>query len=145
MDTPVIRYLQTATSNKAKVVLNLFVQASHLLGLTSRVRCDHGGKNIDVALFMTLVRGHGRSSVLTGRSVQNQRTERLWRDVASQVTEYIYKLFYEMKDESILDISQDLHRHALKLTCLPVINSRMDEFHRAWNPLQSGHIQNRRC
>ena len=129
----VIPYLQTATSNEAKVVLNLFVQASHFLGLPSRVRCDHGGENIDVALFMTMVRGQGRGSVLTGRSVHNQHIERLWRDVSSQVTEYFYRLFYQMEDEGILDISQDLHRYALQLTCLPLINSRMDEFRRAWN------------
>jgi len=67
-------------------------QASHFLGLPSRVRCDHGGENTDVALFLTMVRGQGRGSVLTGSSIHNQRIERLWRDVSSQVTEYFYKL-----------------------------------------------------
>lgn len=129
----VIPYLQTSNSNKATVVLNLFAQACHLLGLPSRVRCDHGVENIDVALFMTMVRGQSRGSVITGRSVHNQRIERLWRDVATQVTEQFYTLFYEMEDEGILDISADVHLCALQLTCLPVINARMNEFRRAWN------------
>ncbi len=40
-----------------------------------------GGENVDLAHFMVLLRGEGRGSHLTGRSVHNQRIERLWRDV----------------------------------------------------------------
>jgi len=129
----VITFLQTSTSNQAMVVLNLFAQACANLGLPSRVRCDHGGENMDVAIFMTLVRGDGRSTVIAGKSVHNQRIERLWRDVATQVTEYFYKLFYSFEDEGVLDVDNDTHLIALQLIFLPVINARMNSFRQAWN------------
>jgi hypothetical protein len=128
-----ITYLHTSTTNTAKTVLHLFVQACVRHGLPSRTRFDHGGENVDVAIFMNLVRGVDRGSALTGRSVHNQRIERLWRDVATQVTEFFYKLFYELEDEGVCDITDDLHLCALHITFLPEINIRMNEFRLAWN------------
>lgn len=128
-----ICFLQTSTNNTAKTVLNLFAQACVKYGQPSRVRCDHGGENIDVAIFMNLVRGTGRASVIAGKSVHNQHIERLWRDEAKEVTDFFYHLFYELEDEGACDITQDMHLCAMRITFLPVINARMNEFRRAWN------------
>jgi len=128
-----ITFLQTGTNNTANAVLNLFVQAAHKYGLPSRVRCDHGGENVNVALFMNLVRGTDRSSIVLGKSVHNQRIERLWRDVATQVTEFYYMLFYQMEDEDILDCSNSIHICALHCVFLPHINKRMHDFQSGWN------------
>jgi len=128
-----ITFLKTTTDNTSKTVLSLFVQACTKLGLPSRVRCDRGGENIDVALFMNLMRGTGRASVIAGKSVHNQRIERMWRDVAANVTAYFYSLFYQLEDEGICDINNDVHTAALHLVFLPEINNQMDNFRRAWN------------
>jgi hypothetical protein len=82
---------------------------------------------------MNLMRGTGRSSVIAGKSVHNQRIERLWRDVATQVTEYFYRTFYELEDDGSCDINNDFHLVALQFVYLPVINARMNDFRRAWN------------
>lgn len=129
----VVTFLQTSTNNKAKSVLNLFVQACTQLGLPTRVRCDHGSENIDVAIFLSLVRRPDQASVITGRSVHNQRIERLWRDVATYVTEYFYTLFYELEDNGSLDVADDVHLCALHVVFLPIINDRMNNFRKAWN------------
>ncbi|XP_038565761.1 E3 ubiquitin-protein ligase RNF126-like [Micropterus salmoides] len=52
-----------------------------LLGMESRIRCDHGGENNAVCLFMNIYRGLERGSAIRGRSVHNQRMERLWGDL----------------------------------------------------------------
>ena len=129
-----ITVLETTTNNTANSVLRMFTQACVKLGIPSRVRCDRGTENIDVALFMNVMRGANRASCIAGKSVHNQRIERLWRDVASNVTAFFYALFYELEDEGALDINYEMHISALHVVFLPEINKRMDEFRQfSWN------------
>lgn len=71
-------YIHCSDNNRSSTVLSFFTKgASEFGGLPSRVRCDKGSENRLVALHMLSHRGIDRGSVLVGRSVHNQRIERL--------------------------------------------------------------------
>lgn len=108
-----ITYINCSTDSKALKVLTYFVRATCLYGLPSRVRSDHGGENTLVALLMNLLQGQGQARHITGRSVHNQRIERLWRDVFQQVVHYFYRLFYSFEDEQILNPEDNTQKMAL--------------------------------
>ena len=101
--------------------------------MPSRVRCDHGGENVLVGVLMNVLRGLCRSSFITGRSVHNQRIERLWKDVHKEVTQPLYIKFYDMEDAGRLQADDELHRLALQTVFLPIINENLTNFAAAWN------------
>ena len=74
-----IVFLQLSNNNCSSTVMKLFHSAIEMYGLPSRVRCDKGGENVQVSEYMLRhpLRGPDRGSVLVGRSVHNQRIERL--------------------------------------------------------------------
>ncbi|XP_069131834.1 uncharacterized protein [Argopecten irradians] len=127
-----ITFLECGADNLSKTVLNLFIGAVMRYGLPARVRSDHGGENIQVALFMNLVQ-NSTTSHLTGRSVHNQRIERLWRDVQEQVGNVFYQKFYMMEDSGILDINNDSHICALQMVYIPEVNKKLHSFMKGWN------------
>lgn len=103
-------YLKCSNNNKSVTVLQCFQEAVELFGLPKHVRyfnshkkflcnflikeitrvlkilllrADMGIENRDVAWFMLNhpARGPLSKSFITGKSVHNQRIERLWKDV----------------------------------------------------------------
>ena len=101
-----ITYLRISNNNRATTAFSAFEADISQYGIPSRVRTDRGGENVDIARFMLTHpdRGPGRGSIITGRSVHNQRIELLWRDLYSG---FFYKLFYDMEDEGLL-VSDDV-------------------------------------
>ena len=121
-------YLKCSSNNKADIVLNLFMEAVEEYGLPSRVRSDKGGENVKVSLFMLEhpQRGPGRGSVITGRSIHNQRIERLWRDVFEGVLYIYYHLFHHLETCGKLNSSNPVHLFCLQYVYLPRINRHLD-------------------
>ena len=91
-----ITFLRAADNNSSTTVLHSFLRAAYQYDAPSRVRCDHGGRNILVGMFMVRYRGCNRGSIFTGRSVHNRRIQRLWVDVFTGWTYSLGVLLYIM-------------------------------------------------
>ena len=136
-------YLNCHTNNRACTVHQSFLGAVSRWGLPSRVRCDRGGENIDVVEYMINRRGTDRGSALVGRSVHNQRIERLWRDVYADVLDTFYCIFMSMEDIGMLDPISELDLWCLHYCFCDVINEKLKSWVNAWirHPLSSEQNQ----
>lgn len=125
-------YLQCTENNQADTMLSCFLTGVKEFGLPIRVRTDKGMENVRIADYMIHNRGSNQSSILVGKSVHNQRIERLWRDVFDGVLCFYYHLFYFMEDSLILDPLNDIHIAALHHVFLSKINERLYIWKKAW-------------
>jgi hypothetical protein len=126
-------FLGASNNNRASTVLDLFVDAIAKFGVPSRVRCDHGGENVDVCLFMEVFRGYGRGSAIRGRSVHNQRIERFWVDMWKCCTHLFYNRFQFLEQEGILNPDNPGHVWCLHYVFIPRLNRELALFSEQWN------------
>uniref|UniRef100_A0A672GNA6 Integrase core domain-containing protein n=1 Tax=Salarias fasciatus TaxID=181472 RepID=A0A672GNA6_SALFA len=101
--------IRLSTNNKASTAFSFFMRSTMVHGLPSRVRADQGVENLDIARYMFATRGTGRASFISGKSVHNQRVERLWRDVWVAVTSKYHDILHFLEEDGLLDISDVVH------------------------------------
>lgn len=130
-----IVYLDCAPDNKATTVLDRFHKGVTQFGLPSRIRSDKGRENTKVALYMLEhpLRGPGRGSMITGKSIHNQRIERLWRDVYEGVLKFYRGLFHHLEASGLLDPENELQMFCLHFVYIPRIRQHLQIWMNAWN------------
>ncbi|XP_052760130.1 uncharacterized protein LOC128237304 isoform X1 [Mya arenaria] len=121
-------YLNVSNNNRADTVLYAFLEAVQQFGLPRRVRSDKGGENVLVAEYMVEHQPIVNRPFIAGRSVHNQRIERLWREVWAGVTSLYYAIFYGLENEGILDPTSEVHIMMLHLVFVPRIQTHLNRF-----------------
>ena len=132
-----IIYLHCSSNNRANTVYRLLVEAGERCGYPSRVHSDQEGRNVHVyvhvARLMLMLRGLNHGSRIIGRTINNIRIGRLWRDVFTRCLSMCYHLFYFLEDSGILNPDNPIHLCALHCVYSVRINDSLAIFSEAWN------------
>lgn len=131
----VVIYLRCADNNRASTVFNIFTHAvEHTWGTVPyRIRTDGGGENIRISEYMEQQRPNVHRPCIAGRSVHNQRIERLWRDVTDKVTSFYADLFALLEVSFNVDFNHPMVIFLVHYLYLARINEHLQQFQSGWN------------
>ena len=120
-------------NNRATTVMSLFHAAIQKYGQPLRIRTDYSGENVNIWKNMIDVHGETSHSVIVGSFVHNQRIERHNRAVNEQVINVFKQQFYNLKQQGMLDPSNDTDLYCLHYVYTPRLNRTLLEFIAAHN------------
>ena len=89
---------------------------------------DDGVENGLMRDFMVEANGPDSGSAMMGKSVHNQMTERLWRDVFSKVVQPYYQAFHALEVSRAHDPNNKLQIYCLQHVFLPFINADLERW-----------------
>lgn len=129
----IITYIHCSGNNKAQTVFRYFRKGTYEFGIPSRVRADKGGENVQVEEFMNRYRGANRGSFIKGKSVHNQRIERLWVDLIKDVVKIYSTVFNYLEEIGSLNLNNNVYMFCLHYVFLPRINQSLEKWRLSWN------------
>ncbi|KAK6981351.1 Integrase catalytic domain-containing protein [Favolaschia claudopus] len=118
---------------RSATVEALFLHAVSIYGWPSRMRGDFGKENNGVERRMIARWGEAHRSYIRGRSTQNIRMERGWRDVRKDTLEFFREIFMYLEEINLLDMENPIHRVCLFVVFQPRIQKSLDETIASWN------------
>ena len=78
--------------------------------------CDFGLENINVTRFMLATRGLNQGSIMTWKSVHNQRIQHLRRDVNRIIVSRFSNIFLYLEHVQHLDVDDEKDLYTVHLT-----------------------------
>ena len=125
-----IMALKCSIDNKALTLLIALDTSQGMMkyGLPDLIRGDAGMENVAIARLINYI--NGVNHFLIGRSVYNQRIERLWNDVFSNVIIFYHDLFTELYLP--MDHTPE-NTWVLQYLFLDRINEDLQTFIESWN------------
>lgn len=126
-------YLGVANNNLSATTLAFFQKSVEKFGFPQKVRVDEGAENVAVAGLMLSICGDGIGSIVVGKTVYNQRIERLWRDMYMAVTIVYNNVLHTLEDGGLLDLSNALHIFSCHYVFIPRLQASLDVFHEGWD------------
>lgn len=123
-----VTVLRVSCDNQAITALNFYTGGIKEYGIPSRLRMDNGSEFVHIRSLMDHLNGSDRGSHISGRSVHNQRIERLWRDVFLKVLQKFYMIFYHMEDHGVFEIGNPIHLFALHHSFLKRIEKDLEKW-----------------